>query len=68
LRANNIDTSEVEVRNSSTSVAADSFISGEAPAVALWVPFNITVREERISFALTAPARRRQDRKKCIAA
>jgi NitT/TauT family transport system substrate-binding protein len=68
LRANNIDTSEVEVRNSSMSVAVDSFISGEVPAVALWVPFNITVREKRISFALTAPARRRQGRKKCIAA
>jgi NitT/TauT family transport system substrate-binding protein len=46
LRANNIDISEVEVRNSSMSAAVASFISGEVPAVALWVPFNITVREK----------------------
>ncbi|MCP3390615.1 ABC transporter substrate-binding protein [Bradyrhizobium sp. CCGB12] len=46
LRANNIDNSEVEVRNSSMSAAVASFISGEVPAVALWVPFNITVREK----------------------
>ena len=46
LRANNIDASEVEVRNSSMSAAVASFIAGEVPAVALWVPFNITVREK----------------------
>jgi NitT/TauT family transport system substrate-binding protein len=46
LRANNIGISEVEVRNSSMSAAVASFISGEVPAVALWVPFNITVREK----------------------
>ena len=46
LRANNIDASEVEVRNSSMSTAVASFIAGEVPAVALWVPFNITVREK----------------------
>jgi len=46
LRANNIDHSEVEVRNSSMSAAVASFIAGEVPAVALWVPFNITVREK----------------------
>jgi NitT/TauT family transport system substrate-binding protein len=45
LRANNVDISEVEIRNSSMSAAVASFISGEVPAVALWVPFNITVRE-----------------------
>jgi NitT/TauT family transport system substrate-binding protein len=28
------------------STAVASFISGEVPAVALWVPFNITVREK----------------------
>jgi NitT/TauT family transport system substrate-binding protein len=46
LRANNIDISEVELRNSSMSAAVSSFIAGEVPAVALWVPFNITVREK----------------------
>jgi len=46
LRANNIGASEVEVRNSSMSAAVASFIAGEVPAVALWVPFNITVREK----------------------
>ncbi|MDB5565265.1 MAG: hypothetical protein JWP84_1831 [Tardiphaga sp.] len=45
LRANNVDISEVEIRNSSMLAAVASFISGEVPAVALWVPFNITVRE-----------------------
>ncbi|MGV7215080.1 ABC transporter substrate-binding protein [Bradyrhizobium sp. UFLA05-112] len=46
LRANGIEPSEVEVLNSSMSVAVRSFIAGEVPAVALWVPFNVTVREE----------------------
>ena len=46
LRANSIDNSEVEVRNSSMSAAVAAFISGEVPAVALWVPFNIMVREK----------------------
>ena len=46
LRANDIAVSEVEVRNSSMSAAVESFISGEVPAVALWVPFNIRVREK----------------------
>jgi NitT/TauT family transport system substrate-binding protein len=46
LRANGIDASDVEVRNSSMSTAVASFISGEVPAVALWVPFNIMVREK----------------------
>jgi NitT/TauT family transport system substrate-binding protein len=46
LRANNIVASEVELRNSSMSTAVASFISGEVPAVALWVPFNIMVREK----------------------
>jgi NitT/TauT family transport system substrate-binding protein len=46
LRANGIDPSEVEVLNKNMSGAVRSFISGEVPAVALWVPFNITVREE----------------------
>ena len=46
LRANNIEASEVELRNSNMSAAVASFISGEVPAVALWVPFNIAVRQK----------------------
>lgn len=46
LRANGIDSAEVEVRNSSMSEAVAAFISGEVPAVALWVPFNVRVREK----------------------
>lgn len=46
LRANNIDPKEVELLNQSMPAAVTSFISGAVPAVALWVPFNITVREK----------------------
>jgi NitT/TauT family transport system substrate-binding protein len=46
LRANDVNPSEVELVNRSMSAAVASFISGEVPAVALWVPFNILVREK----------------------
>jgi NitT/TauT family transport system substrate-binding protein len=46
LRANGIDPSSVELVNSSMSAAVAAFIAGEVPAVALWVPFNIVVREK----------------------
>ena len=46
LRANGIDPTGVQLRNSNMSTAVASFVSGEVPAVALWVPFNITVREK----------------------
>ncbi|WP_084030355.1 ABC transporter substrate-binding protein [Bradyrhizobium paxllaeri] len=46
LRANNLALADVEIRNSSMSAAVASFIAGEVPAVALWVPFNIAVREK----------------------
>lgn len=47
LRANGVDpTKDVEVVNQRMSEAVTSFISGAVPAVALWVPFNITVREK----------------------
>jgi NitT/TauT family transport system substrate-binding protein len=46
LRANNLALADIELRNSSMSAAVASFISGEVPAVALWVPFNIAVREK----------------------
>ncbi|WP_322514083.1 ABC transporter substrate-binding protein [Rhodopseudomonas palustris] len=46
LRANKIDPKEVELLNQSMPSAVTSFISGAVPAVALWVPFNITVRDK----------------------
>ena len=46
LRANGIDPSkDVELINQGMPVAVTSFISGAVPAVALWVPFNIQVRQ-----------------------
>ena len=46
LRANNLTSSDVEIvsRRMSDNVAA--FIAGEVPAIALWVPFNIMVRDK----------------------
>lgn len=44
LRANKIDPSEVEIVNQRMSEAVTSFISGAVPAVALWVPFDVTVK------------------------
>ncbi|MGY2845308.1 NitT/TauT family transport system substrate-binding protein [Bradyrhizobium sp. USDA 4509] len=46
LRANSLGSADVEILNSSMSAAVDAFIAGEVPAVALWVPFNIAVREK----------------------
>lgn len=46
LRANKIDPKEVELLNQTMPAAVTSFISGAVPAVALWVPFNITVRDK----------------------
>ncbi len=46
LRANNVDPKDVEVLNQRMPEAVTSFISGAVPAVALWVPFNITVRDK----------------------
>lgn len=46
LRANGLGLADVEVVNSSMPEAVGAFIAGEVPAVALWVPFNITVREK----------------------
>ena len=45
LRANNIRPSEVEIISSSMPEAVKAFIAGEVAAVALWVPFNVAVRE-----------------------
>ncbi len=47
LRANNIvPDQDVEIINQRMSEAVTSFISGAVPAVALWVPFNIAVRDQ----------------------
>jgi NitT/TauT family transport system substrate-binding protein len=56
LRANGIDpTKDVEIVNQTMPVAVTSFISGAVPAVALWVPFNIQVRQR-------VPAARSEER------
>jgi NitT/TauT family transport system substrate-binding protein len=46
LRANSIDAKDVEIVNQRMAEAVTSFISGAVPAVALWVPFDITVRSK----------------------
>ena len=47
LRANGLDpTKDVEIVNQRMAEAVTSFIAGAVPAVALWVPFNITVRDK----------------------
>lgn len=46
LRANGIDPKDVEIVSQRMPDAVTAFISGAVPAVALWVPFNITVRDK----------------------
>src|ERR1700743_363561 len=46
LRANKIDPRDVDLLNQTMPAAVTSFISGAVPAVALWMPFNITVRDK----------------------
>ncbi len=46
LRANGIDPASVEIVNQRMPDAVTAFISGAVPAVALWVPFNVTVKEK----------------------
>jgi NitT/TauT family transport system substrate-binding protein len=46
MRANNLGASDVEIVNQRMTEAVTSFISGAVPAVALWVPFNVTVKEK----------------------
>lgn len=46
LRSHNLTPENVEIVNQRMSEAVTSFISGAVPAVALWVPFNIRVREQ----------------------
>jgi NitT/TauT family transport system substrate-binding protein len=46
LRENGMDASEIQIQNQRMPEAVNAFISGAVPAVVLWVPFNITVREK----------------------
>lgn len=46
LRANGLGLADVQVVNSSMPQAVGAFIAGEVPAVALWVPFNLSVRDK----------------------
>jgi NitT/TauT family transport system substrate-binding protein len=47
LKANKIEPGkDVEILNQRMAEAVTSFISGAVPAVALWVPFNVTVRDK----------------------
>src|SRR6476661_6231429 len=44
LRANGVDPKEVQLVNQRMPDAVTAFISKAVPAVALWVPFNLSVR------------------------
>ncbi|MGJ4941992.1 ABC transporter substrate-binding protein [Bradyrhizobium sp. HKCCYLS1011] len=46
LRANGVDPKDVELVNQPMPAAVTAFISGAVPAVALWVPFNVAVRDK----------------------
>ncbi len=46
MKANNLAATDIELLNQRMPDAVTSFISGAVPAVALWVPFNITVRDK----------------------
>jgi NitT/TauT family transport system substrate-binding protein len=46
LKANGMAAGDIELLNQRMPDAVTSFISGAVPAVALWVPFNITVRDK----------------------
>ena len=46
LRENGMKPGDIELLNQRMPDAVTSFISGAVPAVALWVPFNITVRDK----------------------
>lgn len=46
MKANNLAAGDIELLNQRMPDAVTSFISGAVPAVALWVPFNITVRDK----------------------
>jgi NitT/TauT family transport system substrate-binding protein len=46
LRENGLQPTDIEILNQRMPDAVTSFISGAVPAVALWIPFNITVRDK----------------------
>jgi NitT/TauT family transport system substrate-binding protein len=46
LKANGVDPDSVTIVNSDMPAAVSGFLSGAAPAVALWVPFDKTVEKE----------------------
>jgi NitT/TauT family transport system substrate-binding protein len=46
LKSGGIKPDETEIVNQRMSEAVTSFISGAVPAVALWVPFNLTVKDK----------------------
>jgi ABC-type nitrate/sulfonate/bicarbonate transport system substrate-binding protein len=46
LRENSMTASDIDLAGMPMPQAVDAFIKGDVPAVALWVPFNITVREK----------------------
>jgi NitT/TauT family transport system substrate-binding protein len=46
LRENKLAPAEVELQNLPMPQAVNAFITGDVPAVVLWVPFNIAVREK----------------------
>jgi NitT/TauT family transport system substrate-binding protein len=46
LKANGVDPNSVQIMNTEMPEAVSGFISGAAPAVVLWVPFDQTVRQK----------------------
>jgi NitT/TauT family transport system substrate-binding protein len=46
LRANGLSSADVDIVSGRMSDSVAAFIRGEVPAVALWVPFNLTVRQK----------------------
>lgn len=46
LKSNGVDPDSVEIRDAGMPAAVSGFISGNAPAVVLWVPFDETVKNK----------------------
>ncbi len=46
LRENKMTAADIELQSSPMPEAVNAFINGSVPAVVLWVPFNIAVREK----------------------
>lgn len=57
LRQEGVDPAEVEIVNADMPAAVTAFVSGQVPAVALWVPFDETVKKERPGASMTASAK-----------